>query len=165
MKDGAGVMVEDNVRCKLTDADGYTHGGTLWAEGASYETSGEGGLCGPGWLHCYTDPLLAVLLNPIHANFINPRMCTVRVSGVGRDDHGLKEGWTKMAFESWVNVPSVTTEQRIRFGILCAMEVYTERSWVAWARGWLDGMDCTQVAAREAAARAAAAAQEAAAAQ
>ena len=53
---------------KLTNQEMQTHNGFQWELGEWQETSGEGGLCGPGWLHYYSDPLLAVLLNPIHAD-------------------------------------------------------------------------------------------------
>jgi len=48
-----------------------THGGFQWELGQWYETSGEGDLCSPGWLHFYTNPLLAVLLNSVHTNILH----------------------------------------------------------------------------------------------
>ena len=49
---------------KLTDRDGYTRRGdtgeTLWVPGRSLTTDGGGNLCGPGFIHAYTDPLLGV---------------------------------------------------------------------------------------------------------
>ena len=57
---------------KLTDEKMQTYNGFQWVLGETHETNGEGNLCGPGWLHAYTDPLLAILLNPIHANISNP---------------------------------------------------------------------------------------------
>lgn len=60
--------METQIRYKLTRKNQTTYGGFKWRKRRWYKTSGEGYLCGPGWLHCYTDPLLAILLNPIHAN-------------------------------------------------------------------------------------------------
>ena len=54
---------------KLTNENHETYNGTKWGPGVTHETDGHGELCGSGWLHYYDDPLLAVLLNPIHANF------------------------------------------------------------------------------------------------
>ena len=59
---------------KLTDGDGQTMSGTQWGPGVSHSGTGEGELCGPGWIHAYEHPLIAVLLNPIHANIQNPRL-------------------------------------------------------------------------------------------
>ena len=61
---------------KLTDRDGFTRRGltgeTKWSLGFTLCTSGAGDLCGPGFIHAYTDPLLAVFLNPIHADILDP---------------------------------------------------------------------------------------------
>ena len=38
---------------------------------------------------------------------------------------------------------SMTPEQRVRFAILCARQVYTEPDWTRWANAWLDGTDRT----------------------
>lgn len=36
---------------KLTDSHGRTYNDTQWGPGVTHEASGEGELCGPGWLH------------------------------------------------------------------------------------------------------------------
>ena len=38
-----------------------------------------------GWLHCYSDPLLAVLLNPIHGNYDNPRLFEAEIEGSAQE--------------------------------------------------------------------------------
>src|SRR3989304_4485465 len=70
---------------KLTDQQMRTYGDCQWTLGEWKETSGEGNLCGPGWLHFYTHPLLAALLNPIHANIQNPRLFRVEAEGATLD--------------------------------------------------------------------------------
>lgn len=61
---------------KLTDAEGRTGHGynlTQWGENVTHgPLSGEGDLCGPGFFHAYTDPLVGLFLNPIHANIKDP---------------------------------------------------------------------------------------------
>ena len=52
---------------KLTDSKGQTHGRTEWGPGITHQAPGVGELCTAGWLHAYPDPVLAVLMNPIHA--------------------------------------------------------------------------------------------------
>lgn len=139
------------VRYKLTDENGMTYGQTQWGEGATYSTSGRGGLCGSGWLHCYNDPLVALLMNPYHADFTHPKICKVECYGQNKLDHGLKEGWTSMAFLEWIDVPEISTNQRIAFGLLCAKRVCTDQKWLTWTDGWLSGADRSYVAAADAA--------------
>ena len=138
---------------KLTNRDMTTHGGFRWELGKQATAPGEGELCGPGWLHCYSDPLLAVFLNPIHANIKNPRLFRAEAGGKSKHDHGLKSGYTKMTLIEEIPMPDITTEQRVRFAILCTMKIYHDPAYVSWAEGWLSGKD-RSVAAAEAAAQA-----------
>jgi len=52
-------------------------------------------------------------------------------------------------------VIEVTTDQRIRYAILCAMEVCTDPIWRKWADAWITRIDRTEAAAAKAAAWAA----------
>ena len=127
---------------KLTDENAQTFNATQWGENVTHTASGEGDLCGPGWLHAYSDPLLAVLLNPIHANFEHPRLWECEAT-VGKDDHGLKLGCTSLTTLREIPLPQVTNEQRVRFGILCALAVKRpwkgRARWRRWAEAWLQG--------------------------
>lgn len=126
---------------KLTNQNMQTYNGFQWELNTWAETSGEGELCGPDWLHYYDDALLAVLLNPIHANIKNPRLFECEVEGQIKGDHGLKFGTTKMRLVKEIEVPNVTAEQRIRFAILCSLEVCHDASFIKWARDWLSNKD------------------------
>ena len=145
---------------KLTDSCGKTRNDTQWGPGVSHSGTGEGELCGPGWIHAYEHPLIAVLLNPIHANFQNPRLWEA-AGEVGLRDGQLKCGCKTLTTVREIPLPAITTEMRVRFGILCAKEVCAVLSWNAWADKWLSGEDRTQ-AARARAARTAWAAAKAA---
>lgn len=125
---------------KLTDDEGRTYGGCQWGEGIEHTAAGTGDLCTHGWIHAYTDPLLAVLLNPIHAHFANPRLWEAE-GEVGKTDHGLKVGCTQLRTVREIPLPGVTTEQRVRFGILAAQAVCRDPAFGAWAVGWLTGAD------------------------
>lgn len=135
---------------KLTDQDGYTRrdydNACLWGEDVSHSGTGEGELCGPGYIHAYTHPLLAVLLNPIHAKFHSPRLWEAE-GKIAKSDRGLKVGCATLKTIREMPLPVVTTEQRVRFAILCAKTVCTDAAWLAWASGWLDGTDRTVRAA------------------
>ena len=121
------------ITCKLTRQDMTTHNGFQWEVGKWYKTDGQGNLCGPGWLHGYTHPLLAALLNPIHADIDEPRLWAVEIEGQRKDDNGLKFGATRMRLVKELPLPEVTTEQHIKFAILCAKQVYDNPSWNQWA--------------------------------
>jgi hypothetical protein len=135
---------------KLTDRDGQTWGGTQWGPGVSHSGTGEGELCGPGWIHAYEHPLVAVLMNPIHANFQNPRLWEAE-GEVGLRDGQIKCGCKTLTTVREIPLPSITTEMRVRFAILCAKEVCTCLSWNAWADRWLSGEDRSEAAAGDAA--------------
>ena len=135
---------------KLTDEHDRTHGGCQWGEGVEHVTDGHGNLCGPGFTHWYTDPLLAVLLNPIHANFQNPHLWEGE-GDVAKTARGLKVGCTRGKTLKRLPLPEISLTQRVVFGILCAKTVYTDTAWNKWANDWLSGVDRTRAAATAAA--------------
>ena len=103
---------------KLTDQDGYTRrnydNACLWGENVSHSGTGEGDLCGPGYVHAYTHPLLAVLLNPIHANVPTPRLWEAE-GAIAKSDRGLKVGCVTLTTIREMPLPIISTEQRVRF--------------------------------------------------
>lgn len=145
---------------KLTDQNMQTHNNFQWELDVWKEAIGspEQGLCSDGWLHYYDSPLLAILHNPIHANINNPRLFECEIDGETKTDKGLKSGCRRMKLVKEISVPVVTTEQRIKYAIYCALEVYKGKSFVGWANDWLSGKDRTAYAAANAAYAAACAA-------
>jgi hypothetical protein len=139
-----GGTMEKTFRYKLTDENMETHGKTRWTIGRWKETNGEDELCGPGWLHCYTHPLLAAFLNPIHADFTSPRLFKCEVRGESREDAGMKEGWTEMRLVERMRLRHPTVTQFIKFGILCALETEHSPKFALWAQNWLSGADRTK---------------------
>jgi len=147
---------------KLTTQEGKTRNETQWGENISHEATGDikQGLCSDAWIHAYTHPLLAVLMNPAHAMIKNP----IHWEGKGEGEakfEPLKCGFRKFTTLRQIPLPEVTDVQKIAFGILCAKEVYKDSSWNQWADKWLSGEDRTKSsanAAADAAAYAAAAA-------
>lgn len=145
---------------KLTNNVGQTYNCCQWGESVTNETSGTGDLCGPGWLHYYEDARLAVLLNPIHAEFHPDTMqlWEAKADGQIKRDRGLKAGCSRLTTLRRIPLPEVTTEHRIRFGIACARRVCTDKVWQTWATKWLSGEDRSEDAALYAAGAAATAA-------
>jgi len=142
---------------KLTDQNVQTYNRFQWQIGKWYKIAEEDKgdeLCSKSFFHCYNHPLLAILLNPIHAAYKNPRLFEIEVDGDSQEDKDLKFGFTKMRLVREIEVPQITTEQRIKFAIYCALEVYQEAHFVKWANNWLDSSDRTYATAHTAAATA-----------
>ncbi len=130
---------------KLTDAQGRTRAGEdnelTWAVGVTHKTAGTGTrLCSSDVIHAYEHPLLAVLLNPIHADFTSTTMRLFVAEGevVARDGQ-LKCGVHALKVVEEIPVPTLTVEQRVKFAILCAKIVCKDVSWNTWADKWLSG--------------------------
>ena len=143
--------METKILCKLTNQELQTYNKTQWVINEWQSAAGEGELCSESWLHGYEHPLLAVLLNPMHANIENPKLFAIEVGDKIKEDKGLKFGSNKMRLTQELELPQVTLEQRIKFGILCALEVCQDAAFVTWATGWLSGADRSQKAAADAA--------------
>lgn len=141
---------------KLTDKDGRTQGKTQWGPGVSHSGTGEGELCGPGWIHAYEHPLIAVLMNPAHAGFDPDSMRLWEAEGeVGLREGQLKCGCKTLTTVREIPVPKITAEMRVRFAILCAKEVCRNAAWNKWADGRLSGEDRSEASSWAAAAAAA----------
>jgi hypothetical protein len=140
---------------KLTTAEGKTRVGycneTQWGSGFAHVASGGGELCSSNWLHAYTHPLLAVLMNPAHAALDARTMrlweCEAEV-GLRKAD---KIGCTWLKTIKCIPLPQVTTLQQQAFAILAAKAVYKDMKFQRWADNWLNGSDRTAAAAGAAA--------------
>ena len=132
---------------KLTTQDLTTRNGYQWTLGEWRETSGEGELCGPGFLHAYSDPYLAAFMNPHHADIECPRFFRAEGRGKKLDDHGMKCGYSQMRIVEELPAIEPTIGQRVEFGIRCALAVCSDEKFVKWANKWLSGEDRTASAA------------------
>ena len=147
---------------KLTDEHGRTKNKTQWGPGVTHEATGspDQHICSNEWIHAYEHPLLAVLLNPIHADFHPPRLWEAE-GVVGKKDGQLKCGCRSLTTVREIPVPEITLQQRVRFAILCAKQVCSDEDWNQWADAWLSGADRSREAAQAAEEAAAAWAQAA----
>jgi hypothetical protein len=98
---------------KLTDENMCTYNNTQWVLGEWKETDGEQQrLCTDSWLHAYESPFIAVLMNPDHRNFTNPRLFEAEGDGYYLDDNGLKCGVSKLRLVKEIPLPVVTNKQK-----------------------------------------------------
>lgn len=134
---------------KLTDAQCRTRNDTTWGANVTHVATGpvDGPLCSSSWIHAYTHPLIAVLLNPVHANFTSPRLFVAR-GVVGATAHDLKVGCRSLTTIKETPLPQINITQKVAFGILCALAVYEDADFTRWAKNWLSGSDRSCASAR-----------------
>ena len=138
---------------KLTDADGYTRRGesneTLWGVNVTHSASGTGTtLCTSDVIHAYEHPLIAVFMNPLHANTPNPVLWEAEGEVVAREGQ-LKCGVKTLTTLRRIPLPEITLAQRIRIAIYCALEQCRTFKFVTWATNYLSGSDTSVQSATE----------------
>jgi hypothetical protein len=134
---------------KLTDEFGQTRGRTQWGNNITHKAAaGKPVLCSITVLHAYTSPLLAVLLNPVHAAIRNPMLWEAEGEPVVKE--WGKVGCKTLTTLSRLPLPSIGVVQKTAFAILCALEVYKKPTFVEWAKKWLSGEDRSRAAANAA---------------
>lgn len=129
---------------KLTDAMGRTRAGEYneltWAVGIVHKATGVGNnLCSHDVIHAYLHPMLAVLLNPLHAGFDPNTMRLFECEGdIVVHEHQLKCGVKQLHIIKELPLPQLTITQVLTFGILCSKKVCTDPTWLGWADSWLN---------------------------
>jgi hypothetical protein len=130
---------------KLTDEFGNTRDQTHWAEGTKHEIAKElrdstQPLCTRHYYHAYENPLVAVFMNPVHADFRNSILW--RATGwVSKRDGQLKCGCFTLRTLQQIPLPVLTTNQRVRVSIQCTLKRSQTESFKLWAKNWLSGID------------------------
>ena len=102
------------LKYKLTDMAMKTHRGFPWKLGKAVKIEPAGNtLCSEEVIHYYDHPALAVLFNPIHADFPSGyRLWEVDVENIVAHD-GLKGGAKQCTLITEIPVPDISTEQKI----------------------------------------------------
>ena len=126
---------------KLLTQEMTSHNNTKWELNVPVTLTKEGNLmCTDQVLHCYNHPLLAVILNSIHAKIENPKLFEINVDKIVASDE-LKFASKSQTLIKEIPLPEISLEQKIEFSIRIAKLVYTEKKWNEWADSWLDGSD------------------------
>lgn len=145
---------------KLVDQNYRTRAGekneTHWQIGVRAQATGALGqpLCTDGHIHGYEHSLVAVFMNPVHANIKDPRMLVCEVEEPILREGQLKLGARTMTPVKEIPCPKLSTEQRVEIAIRFALTIWSEPSFTAWAQQWIDGSDRSKEAAARAAAEA-----------
>ena len=127
---------------KLTSNERTTHGGFQWPYRKWVDEAGGGEECGEGWLHAYRSPLQAAFFAPLATRDV----LSYRNLWEAHADGTIKEwpdkiGATKMRLWRQAELPTITTEQRVRAAIAHALLVYDGPTYRKWADAWLDRSD------------------------
>jgi hypothetical protein len=136
---------------KLTDNNDMTHGGMTWgnnvshyAPGCQVESSGKvldtKPICSSAWIHVYRHPVLAMILNRVHADFFDPNLwaCSVK-PGIATLDY--KVGCKSVTTEYKMDSPKITLVSMVCFAIRCAMKTWDDAIFQSWGEGWLKGTE------------------------
>ena len=153
------------IKYKLVRPDCTTYNDTKWKVGELVTVVTPGNkMCSNQVLHCYSNPYFAVIFNPIHADYCDPRLIEIECNSIVNTD-GLKEASKTQTMLRELPLPVLSTAQKVVFALKCVMLVYKDPAFVLWANAWIMGEDRSAGSAKaaEAAVPAAAKAAEAAA--
>lgn len=131
---------------KLTNEDGQTRKHTQWGIGVTHRATGKNDwLYTDGVIHAYEDLIVGAFIYPTHVPYHNPRLWLSESEVVSRDP--LSVGVKSLTTLYEIEMPTVTTEMRIRLAILATLKVVSDAVFVAWANGWISGEDRTEESA------------------
>jgi len=130
---------------KLTDENGWTrnkyYNGHDWFKEPMLEVSGRGPLCTDGWIHAYEDPLLAVIMDPIHGAYLpGGRLWVCNAFGKVNRVGQLLLGTDKLIRMGEIPVPTVTEGQRGVFLLYVGLACSSNPRFIEWANGALKGV-------------------------
>jgi hypothetical protein len=120
---------------KLTRDNGTTRNNMKWAVGVTNHATGDRYvLCSDGVLHVYDTPEQAVLMQ--HAQCRKHTRAWI----VASDDTGVSDG-TKRGIKSCtvlreIDLPELTTEQRVEIAIRASLLGYDADHYKQWADDW-----------------------------
>lgn len=96
--------------------------------------------CASGVIHYYESPEMAALISPIHVGSDHNCLFECEVEHpIGSD--GVKHWAKDIRLIRKLTLPTYTSEQRVKFAILCALEVTNDNRFISWANEWLSNGD------------------------
>ena len=132
---------------KLLTQDMTSHNDTKWELNIPITVTKEGTeMCTDQVLHCYNHPLLAIVLNPIHADIKNPRLFEIEVDKIVNTD-GLKYASKQQTLIKEITIPEISIEQKLEFAIRVTQLILKDTKWNSWADNWLNNTDRTKESA------------------
>ena len=144
-------MARSKFAYKLLSQDMKSYDNTKWKLNEIKEKSDKSkiGMCSSDVFHCYAHPILAILFNPIHADIENPRLFKIKIDGICNEDATKQASHSQMLYRE-LPIPEITLNQKIAFGIYCALTTCKKEGFITWANNWISGVDRSNNAANAA---------------
>lgn len=134
---------------KLTNTNGITESRIKLVEGVTYVSNGTGDSKILGRFRTYEHPLLARFFMQLHRS--NDTSLAWEIETKGKTNSVTQEQtWCSSLIPiKRIELPLITTEQRVGIAINCALEVFKDEQWRTWAYRWLSGADRSYTTAKE----------------
>ena len=129
---------------KLTEWNYKSKDNRIWGEGIEHTTIGGGVFSDPCWIHAYSHPVLASLLNCIGECFTNPVLWEAESGPRLEGPSGINVATTRLKTIKIIPLPELTLEQKIKIALRCVLSQLESEEYAEWAQKWLDGSDRTR---------------------
>lgn len=117
----------------LTDVNGRSRRGTIIEANCANPNRQFGGdVVSRNIWECADTPLLAVMVNPLHAECVLPRLFEIR--GFGQEQN-------KIDRIREIGLPKVLPEQKLAFAMYCVRSLAPDDAFAAWVERWLANID------------------------
>ncbi|MEE8481990.1 MAG: hypothetical protein V3S12_01425 [Acidiferrobacterales bacterium] len=122
----------------LADSDNRTRRGDyIFPSGSSFSSQSSSNIVSENASEIAATPLVAIMLNPWHAQLDNPKMLKMHFT-TELDDTNDPIFRTNVCE---VPMPEATTDQKIIFALLVIKQVYKNTEFNQWAEKWITGSD------------------------
>ena len=128
----------DKLYCKWVGNDMTTRNNTKWEINVPKEIPSNDLSYEDGFF--YEHPLLAVMFKSFHQCENYSRLYEVKPEGEVTKNFDKYKA-TNLTLVKELEIPKVSSNQKVAFGILCAKKVYDEPNFINWANDWLNAKD------------------------
>jgi hypothetical protein len=125
-------------RYLLTDAENHTwRGSTIYPGRSVYSMNTQNNIVATNASEIGESPLVAIMLNPWHAEVENQKMLELEFSMISMVKHDPRINLLIRETQT----PSVTTDQKIVFALMVIQDVYKNEVFNNWSDNWISGND------------------------
>lgn len=122
----------------LTNSENCTRQGDyIFPEGSSFSSQAISEVVAKNASEMGVSPLVAIMLNPWHAQLEKPKMLEMLFTTEVDD---TSDPIFRISVHE-VDIPATTTDQKIIFALMVIMDVYKNDQFNQWAQKWINGTD------------------------
>jgi len=125
----------------LTDLNGKTRRGTTIETNRKNGKRQHGDIVSQNVWECADTSLLAIMINPLHAECVRPRLFEIR--GEFKQDRNTVHRVGEIV------LPDVSPEQKLAFAMYCVRSLVPDHTFGAWVERWLANIDRSIVGAQQ----------------